>query len=145
MEHSTRRKGLMGEKSQHSSCLYESLQCNEKHRREQAFTNNGIVLRKEKYRCFGGNDRGNPNTDKRWKGDYQGRLPGESEIKLRSEKMSGSKLGKGGMKKISMDKEQYNIENDEKRKHDKFKNLGLLTMAGLRKITGVEVESGGQR
>lgn len=43
--------------------------------------------------------------------------------------MSGSKLSKGDMKKIIMDKEQYNTEKNEKRKHEKFKNLGLHTMA----------------
>lgn len=38
--------------------------------------------------------------------------------------MSGSKLSKRGMKKISMDKEQHNAEShNEERKHDKFKNL----------------------
>ena len=46
--------------------------------------------------------------------------------------MSGSKLSKGGMKKISMDKEQYSVENHEKRKHNNFKNLEvyLLWLAG---------------
>lgn len=38
--------------------------------------------------------------------------------------MSGSKLSKRGMKKISMDKEQRNTEShNEERKHDMFKNL----------------------
>ena len=58
--------------------------------------------------------------------------------------MSGSKLSKGGMKKISMDKEQYSVENHEKRKHNNFKNLEvyLLWLAGG-KPQEWEVKSGG--
>lgn len=41
----------------------------------------------EKYRCFRSDDEGDHNTDKRLDKErgYHGRLPGESEFKLRSE------------------------------------------------------------
>lgn len=53
--------------------------------------------------------------------------------------MNESKLSYRAVKKISMEKKRYNAESheEEKRKHDKFKNLNKFTMADWRKTTRV--------